>query len=58
MSTYVLQHVWHTIRLSLRSPYGAGVASDPAKVEDQVQFLARTLVFDWLPWMEVPYVQQ
>ena len=36
----------------------AGFARDPAKVEDQVQFLARTLVFDWLTWKEVPYVQQ
>ena len=23
-----------------------------------VQFLARTLAFDWLTWKEVPYVQQ
>ena len=36
----------------------AGFARDPAKVEDQVRFLARTLVFVWLTWKEVPYVQQ
>ena len=36
----------------------AGFAYDPAKVEDQVQFLARTLAFVWLTWKEVPYVQQ
>jgi hypothetical protein len=36
----------------------AGFAYDPAKVEDQVQFLARTLGSIWLTWNEVPYVQQ